>query len=82
MRGAERHEDGGDDVVDEVEEGGEEQAQVLAQPREPLLRVQTANTVYIQHLLYILDMNLGWIDLVSYSSSPPAAAEGSSPKSK
>ena len=41
MRGAERHEDGGDDVVDEVEEGGEEQAQVLAQPSEPLLRVQT-----------------------------------------
>ena len=41
--GAERHEDGGDDVVDEVEEGGEEQAQVLAQPRETLLRIQTAS---------------------------------------
>ena len=43
MRGAERHQDGRDDVVDEVEEGGEEEAQVLAQPSETLLGIQAEN---------------------------------------
>ena len=43
VRGAERHQDGRDDVVDEVEEGGEEEAQVLAQPRKALLGLQAEN---------------------------------------
>ena len=43
VRGAERHQDGRDDVVDEVEEGGEEEAQVLAQQRKALLGLQAEN---------------------------------------
>ena len=66
MRGAERHEDGGDDVVDEVEEGGEEQAQVLAQPSEALLGIQTENqTGNIESWNVNLLAILCWIDFTS-----------------